>query len=191
MRHPRGRRRLRRTHAVAQAAPSRLRGRALLREGWRRRRYLVLEPVPGHRLRRRELQLPTAARGDGVLPDDAVRIGFRNPRVLPVDGDPVRLLRQGALPHDRREDRLGRGHPALDCPHRSWRRHAGPPRDPGQRHPHQPPPGPDRRHGDLRRRIVPHLALALRHRPDRQARRHHRYRCNCRASGARAGQGRR
>ena len=66
----------------------RLRRRALLREGRRRRRHLVLEPLPGHRLRRRVVQLLPAAGGDGLRPDDEVRLGLRDPRVLPEDGRP-------------------------------------------------------------------------------------------------------
>ena len=81
--------------------PGRLRRRPLLREGRRRRRHLVLEPLSGHRLRRRVLQLPPAARGDGLLPDDEVRVGLRDPRVLPEDGREVRLLRPLPVPHRR------------------------------------------------------------------------------------------
>ena len=77
----------------------RLRRRPLLREGRRRRRHLVLEPLSGHRLRRRVLQLPAAAGGDGVLPDDEVRVGLRDLRVLPEDGREVRLLRPLPVPH--------------------------------------------------------------------------------------------
>ena len=73
--------------------------RALLREGRRRRRHLVLEPLSRHRLRRRSVQLPAAARGDGLLPDDEVRVGLRDPRVLPDDGREVRLLRALPVPH--------------------------------------------------------------------------------------------
>ena len=82
--------------------PGRLRRRPLLREGRRRRRHLVLEPLPGHRLRRRVLQLLPAAGGDGVLPDDEVRVGLRDLRVLPEDGGEVRLLRPLPVPHHRR-----------------------------------------------------------------------------------------
>ena len=88
VRHPRRRRRVRRAAAVAQAERGRLRRRPLLREGRRRRRHLVLEPLPGHRLRRRVLQLLPAARGDGLRPVDEVRLGLRDPRVLPEDGRP-------------------------------------------------------------------------------------------------------
>ena len=42
--------------------PSWLHRRAFLREGWRRWRHLVLEPLSRHRLRRRILQLPAVAR---------------------------------------------------------------------------------------------------------------------------------
>ena len=94
--------------------PGRLRRRPLLREGRRRRRHLVLEPLPGHRLRRRVLQLPAAAGGDGVLPDDEVRVGLRDLRVLPEDGGEVRLLRPLPVPHRGDPDRVGRGGRALD-----------------------------------------------------------------------------
>ena len=67
MRGPGDRRRLRRAAAVVEAARRRLHRRALLREGRRRRRHLVLEPLSRHRLRRRGVQLPAAAGGDGLL----------------------------------------------------------------------------------------------------------------------------
>ena len=86
LRDPGHRRRLRRAAAVVQAARRRLHRRALLREGRRRRRHLVLEPLSRHRLRRRVLQLPAAAGGDGLLPDDEVRLRLRDPRILPDDG---------------------------------------------------------------------------------------------------------
>ena len=158
-----------------------LRRRALLREGRRRRRHLVLEPLPGHRLRRRVLQLPPAARGDGLRPDDEVRVGLRDPRVLPEDGGQVRLLRSLPVPHHRREDRVGRGRRPLDGLHRPRRRHAGPLRDPRQRHPDHAQAGPHRGHGDVQGRRVPHLALELQRRPRRQAGRHHRHRRHRRA----------
>ena len=84
----RGRRRLRRAAAVVQAAARPASRRPVLREGRRRRRHLVLEPLSGHRLRRRVVQLPAAAGGDGLHPVDEVRVGLRDPRVLPDDGRP-------------------------------------------------------------------------------------------------------
>ena len=69
---------------------------------------------PGHRLRRGVLQLLPAVRGDGVLPDDEVRLGLRDPRVLPEDGAEVRVLRSLPVPHDGAEDRVGRGDGAVD-----------------------------------------------------------------------------
>ena len=92
--------------------PGRVRRRPLLREGRRRRRHLVLEPLPGHRLRRRVLQLLPAARGDGLLPDDEVRVGLRDLRVLPEDGGEVRLLRPLPVPHDGRARPSGTRTPA-------------------------------------------------------------------------------
>ena len=126
-----------------------------------------------------------------LLPDDEVRVGLRDPRVLPEDGREVRLLRPLPVPHHGREDRVGRGQRALDRLHRPRRRHAGPVRDPGQRHPHQPEAGPDRGHGDVPGRDLPHLALELQRRPRGQAGRHHRHRRHRRAGHPRAGQGRR
>ncbi len=73
VRHPRRRRRVRRAAALVQAEPGRLRRRPLLREGRRRRGHVVLEPLPGHRLRRRVVQLLPAAGGDGLRPVDEVR----------------------------------------------------------------------------------------------------------------------
>ena len=125
--------------------PGRVRRRPLLREGRRRRRHVVLEPLSGHRLRRRVLQLPAAARGDGLRPDDEVRVGVRDLRVLPEDGRAVRLLRALPVPHDGRADGVGRGDRPLDGVHRPRRRHAGPLRDPRQRHPDEPEAGPHRR----------------------------------------------
>ena len=52
-----------------------------------------LEPLSGHRLRCRVIQLSAAPRGNGILPDDEIRVGIRNPRILPVDGAQVRFLR--------------------------------------------------------------------------------------------------
>ena len=58
------------------------------------------------------LQLSAAARGDGLRPDDEVRVGLRDSRVLPEDGRQVRLLRSLPVPHDRRRDRRGTKRPA-------------------------------------------------------------------------------
>ena len=113
VRHPRGRRRASPACCCGTScSEAGLRRRPLLREGRRRRRHVVLEPLPRHRLRRRVVQLPPAARGDGVHPDDEVRVGLRDLRVLPEDGREVRLLRPLPVPHHRREDRVGRGQPA-------------------------------------------------------------------------------
>ena len=183
------RRRIRRAIAVAQAEQCRLHRRALLREGRRRRRHLVLESLPGNRLRRGVVQLPAAARGDEVHPDDEVRLRLRDSRVLPGDGRQVRLLRPLPVPHHRRLHGVGRGDRTLDRLHRPRRRHEGSLRDPGQRHPHQPEAGPHRRHGQLRRRVVPHVALGLQHRPRRQAGGHHRHRRHRRAGHPRDRQG--
>ena len=118
------------------SAQAGLRRRPLLREGRRRRRHVVLEPLSRHRLRRRVVQLPPAARGDGVRPDDEVRVGLRDLRVLPEDGRAVRLLRPLPVPHHGRAHRVGRGDRPLDGLHRPRRRDAGAVRDPRQRHPH-------------------------------------------------------
>ncbi len=48
-----------------------------------------------------------------------------------------------------------------------------------------------RRHGDVRGRVVPHLAVGLRRRSPRKARRDHRHRRDSSAGDPRAGQGRR
>ena len=145
----------------------RLHRRPLLREGRRRRRHLVLEPLSGHRLRRRVLQLPAAARGDGLRPDDEVRVGLRDPRVLPDDGREVRLLRPLPVPHHGRADRVGRGSGRWTVYTDRGDAHAGAVRDPGQRHPHQPEAGPHRGHGDVPGRVLPHVALELQRRPAR------------------------
>ena len=57
----------------------------LIEKGGRRRRHLVLEPLSGHRLRRRVLRLPAVARGDRLHPHREVRQGRRDPRALPAD----------------------------------------------------------------------------------------------------------
>ena len=147
---------------------SRLHRRALLREGRRRRRHLVLEPLSRHRLRRRILQLPAVARGDGLRPVDEVRLGLRDPRILPEHGREVRLLRPLPVPHDGRGDDLGRGVRPLDRRDRSRRQDARALRDPGQRHPDDAEAGAHRGHGEVQGRVVPHLALELQHRPARQ-----------------------
>ena len=59
--------------------------------------------------------LPPPARGDGVLPDDEVRVGLRDLRVLPADGGEVRLLRPLPVPHRGEPGRLGRRGRALDA----------------------------------------------------------------------------
>ncbi len=60
-----------------------------------------------------------AAGGDGLRPVDEVRVGLRDPRVLPVDGREVRVLRALPVPHDGRDDGVGRGRRALDGHDRS------------------------------------------------------------------------
>ncbi len=181
VRHRRRRCRLRRPAAVAQAAGGRLRRRPLLREGRRRRRHLVLEPLPRHRLRRRVVLVLPAAGGDGLRPVDEVRLRLRDPRVLPVDGHQVRLLRPLPVPHHRRAHRVGRGRRSLDGVHRPRRRDAGEVRHPGQRHPHQPEAGPHPRDGDVRGHRLPHLAVGLQRRPRGQDDRDHRHRRHRRA----------
>ena len=119
---------------------------------------------PGHRLRRRVVQLPPAARGDGLRPVDEVRVRVRDLRVLPGDGRAVRVLRALPVPHHGRADRVGRDDRPLDGVHRPRRRDAGALRDPRQRHPHHPEAGADPRDGDVRGRLVPHLAVELRRR---------------------------
>ena len=49
------------------------------RQGRRHRRHLVLEPVPGRDVRRRVVHLHADARGDGLRPDDALRVRRRDP----------------------------------------------------------------------------------------------------------------
>ena len=85
VRDPRRWRRVRRALALVQVVPGRVRRHPLLREGRRRRWDVVLEPLSRHRLRRRVVLVPPAARGDGVHPDDEVRVGVRDLRVLPAD----------------------------------------------------------------------------------------------------------
>ena len=147
---------------------------------------------PGHRLRRRVVQLPAAARGDGLRPDDEVRVGLRDPRVLPEDGREVRLLRPLPVPHHRRGDRVGRGDRPLDRVHRPRRRHAGPLRDPRQRHPHHARSWPASKAWRRSRATSFHTSrwnynVDL----DGQAGRHHRHRRHRRAGDPRAGQDRR
>ena len=189
MRDPRRRCGVRRAVALAQADGGGLRRRPVLREGWRRRRHVVLEPVSGHRLRRRVVQLPPAARGDGLRPVDEVRVGLRDLRVLPSDGRAVRVLRALPVPHHGRANRVGRDDRTLDGVHRPRRRDAGALRDPRQRHPHHAEAGADPRDGDVRGRLVPHLAVELRRRSARKARRDHRHRSDSSAGDPRAGQG--
>ena len=117
--------------------------------------------------------------------------GFEILEYCQTMAEQVRLLRPLPVPHHGRADRVGRGERPLDGLHRPRRRHAGPLRDPRQRHPHQPEAGPHRGHGDVRGRVVPHVALELQRRPRGQARRHHRHRRHRRAGDPRAGQGRR
>ena len=155
--------------------------RALLRKRRRRRRHVVLEPLSRHRVRRGVVQLLPAARGDGLRADDEVRVGLRDSRVLPEDGRQVRLLRSLSVPHHRRGNHVGRSHRALDRDDQSRRPDARALRDSRQRHPDDAEAGAHRGHGDVQRHRVPHLALELQRRSGRQARRHHRHRCDRRA----------
>ena len=77
----------------------------------------------------------------------------------------------------------------LDGLHRPRRRDACALRDPCQRHPDDTEARADPRDGDVRGRVVPHVALELRRRSAREARRHHRHRRDGSAGDPRAGQG--
>ncbi len=127
----------------------------------------------------------------GYIPTMKFASGFEILEYCQSMAEQLRLLRPLPVPHHRREDRVGRGSRALDGRHRSRRRHAGPVRDPGQRHPHEPEAGPHQGHGDVPGRLVPHVAVGLQRRSGRQADRDHRHRRHRRAGHPRAGQGRR
>ena len=186
----RGRGRLRRSAALVQAQPGRLRRRALLREGRRRRRHVVLEPLPRRRVRRRVVQLPAAARGDGLRPVDEVRVGLRDPRVLPEHGRAVPASTTTACstpPSSATE---------WDEATARWTVHT----DRGDSMRARivilangiltsPKLARIDGHGDLPGRVVPHVALALRHRSHRQGDRHHRHGRDRRAGDPRAGEG--
>ena len=105
------------------------------RQGRRHRRHLVLEPLPGRDVRRRVLHLHADARGDELRPDDAVRVRGRDPPAPRRDRDEVRPGRRRAVPHRRRDQRVGREQLALGDPHRSRRRGARPLPHPGARDP--------------------------------------------------------
>ena len=63
---------------VVQAPQGRIHRRAVLREGRGCWWHLVLEPLSGHRLRCRVIQLSAAPRGNGILPDDEIRVWIRD-----------------------------------------------------------------------------------------------------------------
>ena len=75
---------------------------------------------------------------------------------------PLRPLRPGRLPHDGADDHLGQGRQALGAGHRPRRCDARQVRDLRQRHALEAQALEDRGHGELRRPLVPLLALGLR-----------------------------
>ena len=77
------------------------------RAGRRRRRHLVLEPLPGRDVRRRVVRLPAAARGARLHPEAQVLLRPRDPRVQPDDRPPLRPLRRRPVPDRRHRARAG------------------------------------------------------------------------------------
>ena len=94
------RRRFRRTAHRGTAARTRRAEHPTDRQGRRRRRHLVLEPLPGHRVRRRVVRVHAAARGTGLRPDREIRQGRRDLRALPAHRRALRPLPR-RLPSDR------------------------------------------------------------------------------------------
>ena len=127
------RRRLRRAADRRAAAPARRGERPVDRQGGRRRRHLVLEPLSGDRLRRRVLRLHAAAGGARLHPDREIRQGRRDLRALPPHRRALRPVPR-RVPADRgARDPLGRRDFPLDHPHQPRRRDARQVRIHGQR----------------------------------------------------------
>ena len=99
--------------------------RALLREGRRRRRHLVLEPLsrasPATSSRTATCR---CWRRWATSRRMKFASGFEILEYCQTHGREVRLLRALPVPHHRREDGVGRGDRALDRLHRPRRRHA-------------------------------------------------------------------
>ena len=180
-RHRRRPRRGRAPQAGRRAHPHR-------RPGRRHRRHLVLEPLSGRDVRRRVVHLPADARGDGLRPDRAVRVGRGDPHPPGGDRRALRPHRRRPVPHRRAPGRVGRGRAPVAGAHRSGRRpHLSLVR-PRRRDPQPHEAAGDHRHGAVRRPLVPHRPLGLRvHRrrpraaadqPRRQGRRPRRHRCH-------------
>ena len=119
--------------------------RAPDRQGGRRGRHLVLEPLSGDRLRRRVVRVHAAAGGTRLHPHRAVCQGRGDPDALPAYRRALRPLPR-RLPADRgTRDPLGVGDFPLDHHHRPGRRDARPVRFLGQRiHPEAQTPGHSR-----------------------------------------------
>ena len=167
-RRRRRRRDHRRRHRRASSPGAKLREAGLERDpldrqGRRHRRHLVLEPLPGRDVRRRVVHLHADARGDGLRPDDALRVRRGDPPAPRGDRRPVRprSTTRCSTPASRRsewdDERV-----ALGDPHRPGRRDPGPVPDHGGRDPQPHEAAGDPGHGRLRGHGVPHRPLGLR-----------------------------
>ena len=101
------------------------------------------------------------ARGDGLRALDEVRIGLRDPRVLPEPGAEVRLLRPLPVPHDGAVNDVGRASGRWIVGTDRGDKMRARSRDPGQRHPDDAEAGAHRGYGKVQGPAVPHLALGL------------------------------
>ncbi len=172
------RRRVRRTGHRRPTEAGRDRRRPDHREGRRRRRHVVLEPLPRRPVRHGGVRVPPAARGDGAHADREVHPRPRDPRPLAAHRRALRSVRQ-RLPVDRgHRTRVGRRGPTLDHPDEPGRRDAGAVRGHGNRAAAPSETAGHSRHRDLPGPQLPHQPLGLRlhrrrsvRRPARSARR--------------------
>mmetsp|Transcript_28457 Transcript_28457/g.64550 ORF Transcript_28457/g.64550 Transcript_28457/m.64550 type:complete len:213 (-) Transcript_28457:1188-1826(-) len=170
------------------------------RQGWRCRRHVVLEPLPGCDVRHRGLRLHALVRGDGLCADREVRPPARDLQALTADRREARPLQQGLLRRDGHEHGVGRGLKHVDHPHQSRRQVPGTVRGGQLWGPH----GRQVARSEGRRVLpgahVPHIALGLflhrrllGGRPEQargQEGRHHRHRRHSSAGHPPLGRGR-
>ena len=157
-------RRVRRALHAAQAARARLLRHRLRGRRWCRR-HVVLEPLPGCSLRRREHQLlvlvrPRARAGVGL--DRALRHPARDPSLRQPRRRPLRPAPRHPVQDACRVGLVRRGRAAVARAHRPGRPRLGPARDHGGRLPVDVEDAGDPGRRGLPGQLVPHRSLAAR-----------------------------